>query len=136
MVKKSTTKTKQYDLIGNIPAGFPVPSSDFTRSHLDLNELVIEHPAATYFVQVMGYSMIGAGINTGDLLVVDRSTDYKDGSIVIAVVDGEFTVKRVQKVNGKRYLVAENEKYNPIELREGMSVEIWGVVTYVVHKVV
>lgn len=122
-------------VLSGVPAGFPMPSSDFTQSLMDLNDLVVEHPAATYFVQVQGHSMRGAGIFSGDLLVVDRSVEAKSGAIVVAVIDGEFTVKKLSIAQDKRYLVAENGDYAPIELKEGMNVEIWGVVTFVVHRV-
>jgi DNA polymerase V len=112
-----------------------MPSSDFTQSLMDLNDLVVEHPAATYFVQVQGHSMKDAGIFSGDLLVVDRAVEAKTGAIVVAVIDGEFTIKKLSSVQGKRFLVAENGDYEPIELKEGMNVEIWGVVTFVVHRV-
>lgn len=117
-----------------IPAGFPSPAADFSQHTLDLNELVVQHPAATYYVQVQGYSMLGAGITTGDILVVDRALEATEGSIVVAVVDGEFTVKRVHYQQGQLELHAENERYKSIVVREGMSVELWGVVTYVIHK--
>ncbi len=122
-------------VISGIPAGFPVPASDFTQSLMDLNELVVDHPAATYFVQVQGHSMKDAGIHTEDILVVDRSLTAKVGSIVVAVVDGEFTVKKLGLIQGKQYLIAENTEYHPIELKDGMNVEIWGVVTFVVHRI-
>lgn len=102
---------------------------------MNLNDLVVDHPAATYFIQVQGNSMINAGINSGDILVVDRSLNPKTNDIVVAVIDGEFTVKRVGIQNGKQFLVAENQEYNPIEIREGMAVQLWGVVTFVIHRV-
>lgn len=129
-----TKKAAKSVVITGIPAGFPTPSSDFTQSLMDLNELVVEHPAATYFVQVQGHSMKGAGIFTGDILVVDRAVAHKVDSIVVAVVDGEFTVKKIGEIGGKKFLIAENSDYHPLELKEGMNVEIWGVVTFVIHK--
>lgn len=134
ITQATVKKTQKHFVISRIPAGFPAPSTDFSQEQLDLNELVVEHPAATYYVKVQGHSMINAGIHTGDILVVDRSRDAMEGSIVVAVVDGEFTVKRVHEKNGQLQLVAENDRYNPIDIREGMQVEIWGVVTYVIHK--
>lgn len=122
-------------VINGVPAGFPSPVNDFVQNAIDLNEVVVEHPAATYYVRIQGHSMKNAGIQSGDLLVVDRSRTVCNDSIVVAVVDGEFTVKRVRTLNGVRYLVAENEDYKPIALKDGMNVEIWGVVTFVVHKV-
>ena len=109
---KKKTKSNKVLITEGIPAGFPVPSSDFSQSLFDLNSFVVEHPAATYFIRVQGHSMKGAGIFSGDILVVDRSMEEKVSSVVVAVVDGEFTVKKIQTVEGKRYLIAENSDYN------------------------
>jgi DNA polymerase V len=117
-----------------ISAGFPSPADDFIDKALDLNEFLIEHPAATFFVRVEGTSMIGAGIHPGDILIVDRALEPSPGGIVVAVIDGEFTVKRFQRAGGRPCLAAENAEFPPIELTEDMTVEIWGVVTYVIHK--
>ncbi len=112
-----------------ISAGFPSPAEDYIESRLDLNEYLISHPSATFFVRVMGDSMIRAGIDTGDMLIVDRSLNAANFSIIVAVLNGEFTVKRLVIRNGKYYLVPENEKYTEIEIKEEMEFEIWGVVT-------
>lgn len=117
-----------------ISAGFPSPADDFIDKSLDLNEFLIEHPSATFFVRVEGTSMINAGIHPGDILIVDRALDPSSGSVVIAVLDGEFTVKRFQRKSGRSFLLAENTEFAPIEINEHMTVEIWGVVTYVIHK--
>jgi len=128
--KKKITKINQ------VPAGFPVPVSDLSQTSVDLNEMLIERPAATYLVEVQGHSMIGAGIFFGDTLVVDKSLDPQTGSIVVAVVDGEFTVKRVQFFGTRQMtLVAENPKYPSIKVEEGMDVQLWGVVRWVLHRV-
>jgi DNA polymerase V len=121
-------------LLSRVPAGFPSPANDFSQDAIDLNTLVVEHPAATYYVRVQGHSMKNAGIQSGDLLVVDRSREFQDKNIVVAVIDGEFTIKRVCTVNSVQYLVAENDDYKPIMIRDGMNVEIWGVVTFVLHE--
>lgn len=118
-----------------ISAGFPSPADDFIDRKLDLNEYLIKHPAATYFVRVQGESMKNIGINTGDLLLVDRSLDVKSGSIVIASVDGEFTVKKVVKKDDGMYLVAENENYVPIKIREDDEFQIFGVVKNVIKSI-
>ncbi|NLI55538.1 translesion error-prone DNA polymerase V autoproteolytic subunit [bacterium] len=102
---------------------------------LDLNDLVIKHPQATFFVRVSGNSMINAGIKDGDILVIDKSLEPVEGKIVIANVDGEFVLKRIRKKGGKLYLYPENSDFNPIEIKEGMECEIWGVVTYVIHTI-
>lgn len=120
--------------LGGVSAGFPSPAEDYVDRALDLNELLIKHPAATFFVRVAGDSMLGAGIQHNDILIVDRSLEPVSGRIVIAVVGGELTVKRlVRDRNGSR-LVAENPRYPPLPLTEESGCEIWGVVTGVVHQ--
>ena len=118
-----------------ISAGFPSPADDFIDRKLDLNEFLIAHPAATFFVRVEGASMIEAGIHPGDILIVDRAVEAKPGSIVIAVIDGEFTVKRYHRAGDRCFLLAENPRFSPIEITEDMAAEVWGVVSYVIHKV-
>lgn len=119
----------------SVPAGFPSPADDYMDKKLDLNEYLIQHPAATFFVRVKGESMIQAGIHSGDILIVDRAIEPDDGKVVIAAIDGELTVKRILKRDGKLYLAAENPDYNLIEVNPEQSFMIWGVVTYVIHKV-
>lgn len=119
----------------SVPAGFPSPADDYMDKKLDLNEYLIQHPAATFFVRVKGESMIQAGIHSGDILIVDRAIEPEDGKVVIAAIDGELTVKRILKRDGKLYLAAENPDYNLIEVNPEQSFMIWGVVTYVIHKV-
>jgi DNA polymerase V len=116
-----------------VQAGFPSPADDYLESFLDLNEYLIKHPAATFFVRVSGDSMINAGISENDILVVDRSLEPKPGKIVIAAVEGELTVKRLSKVDGRTYLMPENDKYPPIDITGNNYVIIWGVVTNVIH---
>lgn len=117
-----------------VSAGFPSPADDFIDKTLDLNEFLVAHPSATFFVRVAGTSMIDAGIHPGDILIVDRALDPVSGSIVIAVLDGEFLVKRFRKKGEQSFLVADNPAFKPIELTGDMTVEVWGVVTYVIHK--
>lgn len=116
-----------------VPAGFPSPAEDYIEGKLDLNKHLIKHPAATFFVRVTGDSMIGAGIHPGDILIVDRSLEPADKKVVIAVVDGELTVKRLRMIDDGVFLVPENGHYEPIRI-DGQEVEIWGVVTNVIHK--
>ncbi|MGE0010579.1 MAG: LexA family protein [Candidatus Babeliales bacterium] len=118
-----------------VPAGFPSLAHENPGKSLDLNEYLIKHPAATYFVRVEGTSMVDAGINSGDLLIVDRALEPKDGSIVVAAINGEFTVKRVKNRLGSLYLVSENASFAPIKITEDMDFEIWGVVTHAIHSV-
>ena len=119
----------------SVPAGFPSPGDDYLDKKLDLNEFLIEHPSATFFVRVKGESMIQAGINSGDILIVDRALEPCQGKVVIAAIDGELTVKRIQRIGEKLYLVAENPEFNPIEINPEQSLRIWGIVTYVIHRV-
>lgn len=121
--------------VSTISAGFPSPAEDFMEKKLDLNEYLIKQPAATFFVKVSGYSMKDAGILDGDILIVDRSLDAVDGKIIIGVVNGEFTVKRIIKKGKKIFLQPENESFKPLEITEEMDFIIWGVVTYAIHKI-
>lgn len=118
-----------------IPAGFPSPAEEYLEGTLDLNELLAPYPEATYFVRVSGDSMIGAGIFDSDILVVDRSRSPQSGNVVIAFVDGEFTVKRLRRTESGFELVAENPDYPPIVITPETSFETWGVVRHVIHKV-
>lgn len=118
-----------------ISAGFPSPADDELADRLDLNELLIKRPSATFFLRVSGHSMIKAGIHHNDILIVDRSMEPSHGKIVIASLDGELTVKRLQIVGKQVYLAAENDLYKPIEITKEMDFRIWGVVTNVIHAV-
>ena len=100
-------------------AGFPSPADDYLEGALDLNEHLIRYPAATFFLRVIGDSMVGAGIHSGDLLIVDRSINPVDGRIVIAIIDGELTVKRLSQQHGKVRLISENPNYPTIKIRDG-----------------
>lgn len=117
-----------------VSAGFPSPADDHLDKRLDLNELLVKHPAATFFVRVAGDSMIGAGINHDDILVVDRSVEPANGKVVIAVLNGELTVKRLFREGESFRLAAENPSYPDRLLVEGESCEIWGVATFVIHS--
>ena len=116
-----------------ISAGFPSPAQDYIEQTLDLNELCIKHPAATFFVRVEGDSMINAGIFPNDILVVDRSIQAVQGDIVVASLYGEFTVKELV-LGAKPYLLPHNPAYPPIDIPEGGDLEIFGVVTNVVRN--
>ena len=120
--------------ISEISAGFPSPADGYMDDALDLNQLLISHPAATFFVRVSGESMIDANIHPGDVLVVDRSLEPKHRDIVIAVLSGEFTVKRMLRRGKRIFLAPENRTYSPIEVGEEEDFQVWGVVTYVIHK--
>ena len=119
---------------GAVAAGFPSPAGDYIDNRIDIFEYLIQHPTATFYVRVKGNSMVNAAIHDGDLLVVDRSIEPKNNQVVVAIIDGEFTVKRISKYNNKLYLIPENEHFKPIEITETMNFEVWGVVTFVIHK--
>lgn len=118
-----------------IKAGFPSPADDYIEKNLDLNEFLIKHPSSTFFVRVEGESMKDAGINSGDILIVDKSLEPKNNRIVIAAINGELTVKRIMKKHDKLYLIPENDNFTPIEINKNAEFNIWGVVTYVIHPV-
>lgn len=118
-----------------VPAGFPSPADDYIERELDLHELLIDHPAATYYVRMSGDSMKGAGLINGDILVVDRSIEARHKSIVVAAVDGEFTVKRLWKRDGVVELRAENPRYQTVQIQEGEGLVVFGVVVGMVRKI-
>jgi DNA polymerase V len=118
---------------GKVAAGFPSPADDFVEKSLDLNELLVQKPAATFFVRAQGESMLGAGIHPNDILVVDRSIEPVPGKIVICALNGELTVKRLQRDNEHWQLKAENPAYADIVLHDELEMVIWGVVTNVIH---
>ena len=116
-----------------VRAGFPSPADDFIDLPLDLNEHLIQHPAATFCVRAQGDSMINAGIFPGSILIVDRSLEAHQNSIIVAVLEGDFTVKRYRKLADRIILVAENPKYRPIEIRSEQDFEVWGVVVHAIR---
>ena len=128
-------KKKQAPLMTQpVAAGFPSPAEHYIEKMLDVNEYLSSRPEATYYVRVAGDSMIDAGIRPGDILCVDRSIDFFDGAIVIASVDGEFTVKYLRKKDGQIYLQPANRKFKPIFFGTEQDVRCWGVVTGLVRK--
>lgn len=119
----------------SVSAGFPSPADDFIDTKLDLNEHLVKHPAATFFVRVSGNSMKEAGIFSEDILIVDRSLDPHNNSIVVVILNGELLIKRL-KIDKKRiFLVSGNSAYKAIEVTEDEDFRIWGVVTSVIHKI-
>ena len=116
-----------------VSAGSPEFTEDYIEGKLDLSRLLVKNPSSTFLVRVTGDSMLGAGIHSGDILVVDHSLEAVDGNVVIAVVNGELTVKRLLRTNGDVVLAAENPKYEPIRLSGDAEFSIWGVVTSVIH---
>ena len=119
-----------------VAAGFPSPADDYIEDRLSLDEHLIQHRDATFFVRAKGNSMTGAGIFDGDLLVVDKSLNPSSGDIVIAIVDGDLTVKRFIRCGNKVILKPENPRFKEIELQDGQELQVWGVVTSAVKKFV
>ena len=130
-----TDKRKHPPLCAStVAAGFPSPADDYMEGALDLNEFLIAHPAATFMVRVEGASMTGAGILSGDVLIVDRSVESRSGHIVIAIISGELTVKRLIKGGNSWFLKAEHPDYPPIKIGPDAECSIWGVVTGSVRR--
>ena len=121
-------------LLEGVRAGFPSPAADFIDISIDLNKHLIKHPSATFYARAKGDSMKDAGIFDGDLLIVDKSIDPLDGKIAICYIDGEFTVKRIKKENDEVWLMPANAQYQPLKMREGNDLTIWGIVTHVIKS--
>jgi len=117
-----------------ISAGFPSPADDFKEIRISLDKELVKNQESTFYARVSGDSMLGAGIDDGDLLVIDKSLSPENGKIAVCFIDGEFTVKRIKKEMNKLYLIPENKKYKAIELKEENELVIWGIVEYVIKK--
>ncbi len=117
-----------------VPAGFPSPAQDFMEQALDFNRDMIKNPDATFYARVKGDSMIDDGISNGDILVIDRSLDSKNGSLAVCAIDGDFTLKRIKLVDSEIYLTPANRAYDPIHITEGQEFIVWGIVIYVIKK--
>jgi len=121
-------------LTDSVSAGFPSPADDYTEENIDLNEHLISNPFSTFFLRVKGDSMINAGIKDKDLIIVDKSLIARPGNIIIAMIDGEFTIKRLSIKNNELYLKAENHNYPDFRFKNHIEVQIWGVVIYSIHS--
>tara|TARA_B100000925_G_scaffold28477_1_gene18947 strand:- start:136 stop:567 length:432 start_codon:yes stop_codon:yes gene_type:complete len=117
-----------------ISAGFPSPADDFKEVRISLDKELVKNQESTFYARVSGDSMLEAGIDDGDLLVIDKSLSPENGKIAVCFIDGDFTVKRIVKEKGKLYLKAENKKYKSLEIKEGNELIIWGIVEYVIKK--
>ena len=117
-----------------ISAGFPSPADDFKEVRISLDKELVKNQESTFYARVSGDSMLEAGIDDGDLLVIDKSLSPENGKIAVCFIDGDFTVKRIVKEKGKLYLKAENKKYKSIKIKEGNELIIWGIVEYVIKK--
>ena len=118
-----------------IHAGFPSPATDYMTQAIDLNKELVKHPAATFYGRVVGDSMIDAGVEEGDILVIDKSLEARDGDMTVCFVDGEFALKYIRFRDSGLTLLPANDKYPAIEVSEGSDFIMWGVVTYVIKKV-
>ena len=117
-----------------IAAGFPSPAEEYLDLALDLNKELIKHPAATFYARVKGDSMVDAGIQDGDLLVIDKALEPKEGTVAVCYLDGEFTVKRLTVQEEGVYLMPANAEFKPIRITEENEFLVWGIVAYVIHK--
>ena len=132
---KTINSLGQWLVEEGISAGFPSPADDFKEIRISLDKELVKNKDATFYARVSGDSMIGAGLDDGDLLIIDRSLYAENGKIAVCLIDGEFTVKRIKKEGKKLYLLPENKKYKPIELEQENELIIWGIVEYVIKKV-
>ena len=131
----STTNKFRIPLLNDsVSAGFPSPADDYTEENIDLNEHLISNPFSTFFLRVKGDSMINAGIKDKDLIIVDKSLKARPGNIIIAMIDGEFTINRLSIKNDELYLKAENNNYPDFRFKNHIDVQIWGVVIYSIHS--
>ena len=134
-------KPKEGDSIGQllieqgISAGFPSPADDFKEIRISLDRELVKNKESTFYARVSGNSMVKAGLSDGDLIIIDRSLSPENNKIAVCCVDGEFTIKRITKINNKVFLKPENENYKEIEITEGNSLIVWGIVTYVIKNV-
>ena len=128
---KKSSKVNLYT--ASVCAGFPSPAEDHMDISLDINEYLVKHPSSTFYIYVKGDSMINSGICDGDLMVVDRSLEAHSNNIVVAVINGEFTVKKIKKKGNKVYLIPDNKNYRPILLDDNIDFQVWGVVTHSIH---
>ena len=117
-----------------IKAGFPSPAADFDGTRVSIDQIVVKNALATFYAKANGNSMTGAGIDDGDILVIDKSIVPQDGKIAVCFIDGEFTVKRIKVQENSLLLLPENKLFEPIEITEENNFIIWGIVTFVVKK--
>ncbi|OFY45079.1 MAG: peptidase S24 [Bacteroidetes bacterium GWF2_40_14] len=128
-------KTKNIEIIPTVHAGFPSPAENYLENTMDLNKALIKNPSSTFFARVSGDSMIDDGVDDEDLLIIDKSVDPYDGCLAVCFLDGEFTLKRVRIDGETLYLVPANKKYKPIKVDANNDFLVWGVVKYIIKKV-
>jgi DNA polymerase V len=129
-----TTESFEVDMLGEVRAGFPSPADEEPREKLDLVRLLVRHPASTFFFRVGGTSMVEADMDEGDIIIVDRAIEPYNGCSAVCYIDGEFTVKRVERHEDHTLLIAANTKFKPLRITPDNEFTIWGVVTYVIKK--
>jgi len=134
-IPKTENGIGQWFSENGISAGFPSPADDFKEIRISLDRELIKNKESTFYARVDGNSMIGAGLENGDLLVIDRSIEPENKKIAVCLIDGDFTVKRIEMEKGKVYLVPENKKYKKKEVKEENELIIWGIVSYVIKAV-
>tara|TARA_B110001454_G_scaffold172368_1_gene163375 strand:+ start:113 stop:544 length:432 start_codon:yes stop_codon:yes gene_type:complete len=134
LVPKKENNLGQWLIEQGISAGFPSPADDFKELRISLDKELVKNEEATFYARVSGDSMQGAGLENGDLLIIDRSIEPSNNKIAVCFIDGEFTVKRIKIESKKIQLIPENKKYSPIEINEENELIIWGIVTYVIKK--
>ncbi|MFL2613875.1 MAG: LexA family protein [Flavobacteriaceae bacterium] len=134
LIPKKENNLGQWLIDQGISAGFPSPADDFKEVRISLDKELVKNEEATFYARVSGDSMQGAGLENGDLLIIDRSIEPSNNKIAVCFIDGEFTVKRIKIESKKLYLIPENKKYSPIEINEENELIIWGIVTYVIKK--
>ena len=132
---KKGNSTGQWLVEQGVSAGFPSPADDFKEVRISLDKELVKNKDATFYARVSGDSMIEAGLDDGDLIVIDRSLNPENGKIAVCFIDGDFTVKRIKKEKNKLYLMPENKRYKTIEINEGDELIIWGIVEYVIKKI-
>ena len=121
-------------IVSGVCAGFPSPADDYLEEYMDLNKELIHNPPSTFFAKVRGNSMIDEGIRPKDILIIDKSLEPRNGSLAVCFIDGEFTLKRIQKQSNCVYLMPANKEFKPIKVTEDSSFEVWGIVTYIIKK--
>jgi DNA polymerase V len=117
-----------------VSAGFPSPAEDYTEQRIDLNSILIKNPSSTFYAKVNGNSMKDAGVYDGDIVIIDKSLTPGHDSLLVCFIDGEFTLKKVRKVNDDLFLIPENPDFRPIKISPESDFRLWGVVTYTIHK--
>lgn len=127
--------TQEVEMCGDVRAGFPSPADDTPHEKLDLMRLVVRHPASTFYFRISGVSMVDDGFDEGDIVVVDRSLEPTNNATAVCFIDGEFTIKKIRQDKDCLYLMPANKEYKPIKVTAENEFMVWGVVTYIIKKV-